>query len=196
MTALQRSTRASSACNLATSRSEGPILPASDLSSRRRWVSSLIASIFRSPSITASGCRRASASRFLARHRSTVAPSTVSALARPPWASSSSDASCRSRTPTTCSRAVIISVSALAGVTTGLSTSGSPALVGQTATLQKTTTARRALLVRCALMVVLHVLRGHNVSDNAAGSKRDRAKRASRPVPARVHPFVRPQSAI
>jgi hypothetical protein len=35
-----------------------------------------------------------------------------------------------------------------------------------------------------------------NVSDNAAGSKRDRAKRASRPVPARVHPFVRPQSAI
>ncbi len=35
-----------------------------------------------------------------------------------------------------------------------------------------------------------------NVPDNAAGSKRDRAKQASRPIPARVHPFVRPQSAI
>ena len=36
----------------------------------------------------------------------------------------------------------------------------------------------------------------HNDSDNAAGRNRDRAKRASRPIPARVHPFVKPQSAI
>jgi hypothetical protein len=33
-------------------------------------------------------------------------------------------------------------------------------------------------------------LQPDNVSDNAAGSKRDRAKRADRPIPARVHPFV------